>query len=97
MPTPSPSATFDRIGDFGFWAAMPKVQRWRETLAVRPSVVAAGSPVYADHLRGFLRARGSALSQCMDIAITHRSLDLATADRTPPLGATPAGSLRVSR
>lgn len=62
--------TFDRIGDFGFWHGVPKVQRWREALAVRPSVAAAVSPAYVDHLRGFLRARGSALSQRMDIAIT---------------------------
>lgn len=62
--------TFDRIADFGFWSGMPKVQRWREALAVRPSVIAAVSPAYADHLRGFLRARGSALSRRIDVAIT---------------------------
>lgn len=60
--------TFDRIGDFGFWTDVPKVQRWREALAVRPSVVAAVSPAYAGRLRGFLRARGSALSRRMDAA-----------------------------
>ncbi|MES2959135.1 MAG: glutathione S-transferase family protein [Pseudomonadota bacterium] len=62
--------TLDRIGDFGFWTGLPKVLRWREALAVRPSVVAAVSPAYADRLRGFLRARGSALSRRMDVEVT---------------------------
>ena len=57
--------TFDRIGDFGFWHSLPKVQRWRASLAARPSVLAAVSSGYADRLRGFLLARGSALSQRM--------------------------------
>lgn len=54
--------TFDRMGDFGFWSALPKVQRWREALAARPSVVSAVSPAYAERLLGFLLKRGSALS-----------------------------------
>jgi glutathione S-transferase len=62
--------TFDRIGDFGFWSGVPKVQRWREALAVRPSVAAAAPPDYGQRLRDFLRARGSALSRRMDGAIT---------------------------
>jgi glutathione S-transferase len=62
--------TFDRIGDFGFWNGVPKVMRWREALAVRPSVAAAVSPEYAERLRGFLRARGSALSQRIDVENT---------------------------
>ncbi len=62
--------TFDRIGDFGFWSGVPKVQRWREALAVRASVVEAVSPAYAERLHGFLLARGSALSRRMDAAIT---------------------------
>src|SRR5690606_5633172 len=61
--------TFDRIRDFGFWNGVPKVQRWREALAVRPSVVEAVSPAYGERLRVFLRARGSALSRHMDAAI----------------------------
>jgi glutathione S-transferase len=61
--------TFDQIGDFGFWNDVPKAQRWREALAVRPSVVEAVSPDYGERLQGFLLARGSALSQRMDIAI----------------------------
>lgn len=62
--------TFDRIGDFGFWNGIPKVQRWRAALAVRPSVVQAVSPAYGERLRVFLRARGSALSRRMDVTIT---------------------------
>lgn len=57
--------TFDRIDDFGFWHGLPKLQRWRTSLAARPSVLAAVSSGYADRLRGFLLARGSALSQRM--------------------------------
>lgn len=62
--------TFDRIGDFGFWTGVPKVQRWRDGLAVRPSAVEAVSADYGERLRVFLRARGSALSRRMDVAIT---------------------------
>jgi glutathione S-transferase len=62
--------SFDRIGDFGFWNGVPKAQRWREALAVRPSVAAAVLPAYAQGLRSFLRARGSALSRRIDCAIT---------------------------
>jgi glutathione S-transferase len=62
--------TFDRIGDFGFWNGVPEVKRWREALAVRPSVVEAVSPDYGERLRDFLRARGSALPRRMDVAIT---------------------------
>lgn len=61
--------TFDRIGDFGFWTGLPKVQRWREALAVRPAVIEAASPAYGERLRGFLRDRASALSRRMDGAI----------------------------
>lgn len=62
--------TFDRIGDFGFWNGVPKVQRWREALAVRRSVVEAVSPAYGERLRVFLHARGSALSRRMGVAVT---------------------------
>lgn len=57
--------TFDRIGDFGFWHGLPKLQRWRASLAARPSVLAAVSSGHAGRLRGFLLARGSSLSQRM--------------------------------
>ncbi len=48
--------------DFGFWDGLPKLQRWRAALAQRPSVAAAVAPDYAERLRRFVRARGSALS-----------------------------------
>ena len=53
---------FDEIGDFGFWRGLPKVQRWRDALAARPSVQAAAHPRYHPLLREFLRRRQSALS-----------------------------------
>jgi len=56
---------FDAIGDFGFWEDLPKVQRWRHTLAGRPSVSAAVRPDYPDCLRRFLLGRHTALSRRM--------------------------------
>jgi glutathione S-transferase len=56
---------FDAIGDFGFWEGLPKVQRWRLALAMRPSVAQAVRPDYRDLLGKFLSARGSALSRRM--------------------------------
>ena len=53
---------FDAIDDFGFWDGMPKVQRWRRALAVRPSVAEAVRPEYPDLLDHFLLTRRSALS-----------------------------------
>jgi glutathione S-transferase len=54
---------FDAIGEFGFWEGLPKVQQWRLALAARPSVASAVRPDYAELLRRFLLARGSALSR----------------------------------
>lgn len=56
---------FDAIGDFGFWRGLPKVQRWRQVLATRPSVAGAVRADYAERLRRFLLARRSALSRRM--------------------------------
>lgn len=56
---------FDTIGDFGFWDDLPRVQRWREALAARPSVRQAVGAQYPALLRAFLVERGSALSQKM--------------------------------
>lgn len=53
---------FDAIGEFGFWHGLQKVQDWRRALARRASVATAVRPDYAEQLRVFLRARGSALS-----------------------------------
>ena len=54
---------FDAIDDFGFWDGMPKVQRWRRALSIRPSVAEAVRPDYSVLLGQFLLARRSALSR----------------------------------
>lgn len=65
---------FDIIADFGFWDDLPKVCRWREALARRPSIQNAASPRYPDLLMAFLAKRGSALSaMCREGATTSPS------------------------
>ncbi|HZF78885.1 MAG TPA: glutathione S-transferase family protein [Rubrivivax sp.] len=59
----------DGIGDFRFWEALPKVQRWRHALAVRPSVSQAVQPDYPERLQRFLLDRRSALSRRMTAAV----------------------------
>ena len=54
---------FDAIDDFGFWDDLPNVQRWRRTLATRPSVAGAVRSDYRNRLGDFLLARRSALSR----------------------------------
>ena len=54
--------TFERIGEFGFFAGTPKVAAWRARLAQRPSVRTAVAADYDERLLQFLRQRGSALS-----------------------------------
>ncbi len=54
---------FDEIGDFGILAGKPKLARWREALAARPSVRAAVSADYPALLRDFIGRRESWLSQ----------------------------------
>lgn len=62
---------FDTIADFGFWDDLPKVRRWREALARRPSIQKAASPQYPALLMAFLVKRGSALSaMCREGAAT---------------------------
>lgn len=56
---------FDTIGDFGFFANLPKMQRWRKELAARASIAAAVRSDYAELLRAFLRKKNSALSRRM--------------------------------
>jgi glutathione S-transferase len=56
---------FDRIGDFGVLAGMPKVGAWRGVLADRRSIRNAVSRDYEQQLWAFLEARGSHLSQLM--------------------------------
>ena len=55
----------DAFIDPGFWAGLPRVQRWRRALAARPSVAEAVHADYPVLLRTFLLARGSALSRRM--------------------------------
>jgi glutathione S-transferase len=54
--------TFERIADFGFFAATPKISAWRARLAARDSVHHAVAGDYDERLMQFLRRRGSALS-----------------------------------
>lgn len=56
---------FDTIGDFGFWPGLPKLERWRSALALRPSVAMAVRPDYPALLTDFLGSRHSALSRRM--------------------------------
>jgi glutathione S-transferase len=53
---------FDEIADFGILAGKPKLARWRQSLAARPSVRTAVSADYAALLRNFLDRRDSWLS-----------------------------------
>jgi glutathione S-transferase len=54
---------FDEIGDFGILAGKPKLARWRNNLAARPSVRGAVSADYPALLRDFIDKRQSWLSQ----------------------------------
>lgn len=53
---------FDDIGDFGILTGKPKLARWRQSLAARPSVRAAVSADYPALLRAFIERRNSWLS-----------------------------------
>jgi glutathione S-transferase len=57
--------SFDRIGDFGILAGLPKVSAWRQRLADRPSVARAVAADYPQRLDRFFLARGSHLSALM--------------------------------
>jgi glutathione S-transferase len=54
---------FDTIGEFGILTGKPKIERWRKSLAARPSVRSAVSADYPALLRDFVDRRGSWLSQ----------------------------------
>lgn len=54
--------TFDRIGDFPFFANKPKTIAWRQALSERRSIRDAVSPDYPQRLLTFLQNRGSAIS-----------------------------------
>jgi glutathione S-transferase len=53
---------FDETADFGILAGKPKLARWRQSLAARPSVRSAVSADYPALLREFLDRRNSWLS-----------------------------------
>ena len=57
---------FDRIGDFGTLARLPKIAAWRGRLSARPSVRDAVAPEYPALLWEFFRTRGSHLSRLME-------------------------------
>jgi glutathione S-transferase len=58
---------FDHIADFGILADVPKVQKWRNALAARPSIRSAAAPDYDLRLWKFLQARNSHLSSLMPL------------------------------
>jgi glutathione S-transferase len=53
---------FDAIADFGILTGKPKLARWRQNLAARPSVRTAVSADYPALLRDFIERRNSWLS-----------------------------------
>src|SRR4051812_13335559 len=59
---------FDQIDDFGVLTGLQRMERWRRSLAVRPSVQAAVTADFDDRLRAFLLARRSHLSRLMERA-----------------------------
>jgi len=54
---------FDTIGNFGILAGKPKLARWRDSLAARPSVRSAVGADYPALLREFINRRNSWLSR----------------------------------
>jgi glutathione S-transferase len=54
---------FDEIADFGIFADKPKLSRWRDSLAARPSARAAVSADYPALLHNFIDRRRSWLSR----------------------------------
>lgn len=53
---------FERIADFGIFAGLSKVQRWRQALATRPSVRNAAPADYRERLWQFIARRDSHLA-----------------------------------
>ena len=53
---------FDAIGDFAILSGKPKLARWRDSLAARPSVRSAVGADYPALLRDFIERRNSWLS-----------------------------------
>ena len=63
--------SFERIADFGFFEATPRLRDWRAALAARESVQRAVAADYDERLLAFLESRGSALSQRMREGAAH--------------------------
>jgi glutathione S-transferase len=57
---------FDRIGDFGVFDGLEKVQAWRRELAARRSVQKAVGPAYPADLLAFLKRRKSWVSMLVE-------------------------------
>jgi glutathione S-transferase len=57
--------SIERIADFGFFEATPRLRDWRAALAARGSVRCAVAADYHERLLAFLESRGSALSRRM--------------------------------
>jgi glutathione S-transferase len=57
--------TFDAIVDHGVFVATPKVSRWRDMLAARPSVRDAVVADFGVRLAQFIRNQGGALAEMM--------------------------------
>jgi glutathione S-transferase len=66
---------FDPIADLGVFRALPRVRAWRAALAVRPSVVAAVGPDYADRMRGFLVTHDAILLRMTALPFTDAATD----------------------
>mgnify|MGYP003348584615 CR=1 FL=1 len=60
---------FDRFVALGVFDGLPKVQRWREMLAARPSVRGAVIPDYEARLEAFLRRQKSHLASLMPLSV----------------------------
>ena len=54
---------FERLGEPGFFHATPRLARWRDALAARPSVRQAVAPDFDERLDAFLLSRGSDLAR----------------------------------
>ena len=61
--------TLPGVAHLALWQGLPRVVHWRAALAARPSVQQAVGADYAEGLRAFLLARGSALSRRMGAAL----------------------------
>ena len=66
--------SFDKIDNFGILLNKPKINAWRNALAIRPSVKDAVSPRYDQFLWTFLKAKNSHLSKAIGQSLLHRRL-----------------------